>query len=127
MNIGIVGQGFVGNAVYQKFKKYFDIKTYDIDNSKCNSTFDNVILKSEVIFMCLPTPMNDDGSCNISIVEKSLEYINKKNKKLIIILKSTVPPGTTDKFNDLDSSYISFENETFVAKKQFVKYFINSA
>ena len=28
--IGIIGQGFVGNAVYQKFKNYYDVKTYDI-------------------------------------------------------------------------------------------------
>ena len=125
MNIGIVGQGFVGNAVYQKFKKYFDIKTYDIDNSKCNSTFDNVILKSEVIFMCLPTPMNDDGSCNISIVEKSLEYINKKNKKLIIILKSTVPPGTTDKFNDLYENISIVFNPEFLTERNAVNDYHN--
>ena len=29
MNIGIIGQGFVGNAIYQKFKKSFKVKTYD--------------------------------------------------------------------------------------------------
>jgi len=28
--IGIIGQGFVGNAVYQKFKKYYNVLTYDI-------------------------------------------------------------------------------------------------
>jgi len=31
MNIGIIGQGFVGNAVYQKFKSYYEIKTFDLD------------------------------------------------------------------------------------------------
>ena len=30
MEIGIIGQGFVGNAIYQKFKNYYDIKTFDI-------------------------------------------------------------------------------------------------
>ena len=30
MNIGIIGQGFVGNAVYQKFKNYFNVLTYDL-------------------------------------------------------------------------------------------------
>ena len=29
--IGIVGQGFVGNAVFQKWKKYYTVQTYDID------------------------------------------------------------------------------------------------
>ena len=35
--IGIIGQGFVGNAVYQKFSQFFDIKTYDLDPLKCTS------------------------------------------------------------------------------------------
>ena len=38
MGIGIIGQGFVGNAVYQKFKNYYDIKTFDIKGMMyCNS------------------------------------------------------------------------------------------
>ena len=32
--IGIIGQGFVGNAIYQKFKNYFDVLTYDLDENK---------------------------------------------------------------------------------------------
>ena len=36
--IGIIGQGFVGNAVYQKFKNYYDVLTYDLDESICNSS-----------------------------------------------------------------------------------------
>ena len=37
MKIGIIGQGFVGNAVYQKFKNYFKVLTYDLNESLCNS------------------------------------------------------------------------------------------
>ena len=73
--IGIIGQGFVGNAVYQKFKNFYDILTYDIDKEKCNSTLDNLIFKSETIFVCLPTPMNKDGSCDTSILNESLSNI----------------------------------------------------
>ena len=32
--IGIVGQGFVGNAVYQKWRKYYDVLTYDLNELK---------------------------------------------------------------------------------------------
>ena len=38
MQIGIIGQGFVGNAVYQKFKEYYNVSTYDLDDKKCNSS-----------------------------------------------------------------------------------------
>ena len=101
--IGIIGQGFVGNAVYQKFKNFYDILTYDIDKEKCNSTLDNLIFKSETIFVCLPTPMNKDGSCDTSILNESLSNIDLVADNLetikTIIIKSTIPPGTTDKFN----------------------------
>ena len=49
--IGIIGQGFVGNAVYQKFKNYYDILTYDLDESKSNSTLNQISEKCETIFI----------------------------------------------------------------------------
>ena len=47
--IGIIGQGFVGNAVYQKFKKYYNINTFDLDSKKSNSSKEDVLNKS-IIF-----------------------------------------------------------------------------
>ena len=96
MEIGIIGQGFVGNAVFQKFKNFFNVLSYDIDKSLCNSTIEEIKNKCNVIFICVPTPMNNDGSCNISIVESvvsEFEYLNDK----IVVIKSTIPPGTTQK------------------------------
>jgi UDPglucose 6-dehydrogenase len=61
--IGIIGQGFVGNAVYQKFKNYYDVLTFDLDKTKSNSNMNEIIYKCENIFICLPTPMDEDGSC----------------------------------------------------------------
>ena len=68
MNIGIIGQGFVGNAVFQKFKNYFEILTFDLNQNLCNSTISEIREKCKIIFICVPTPMNKDGSCDISIV-----------------------------------------------------------
>ena len=93
--IGIIGQGFVGNAIYQKFKNYYKVLTYDLDSSKCNSTEEEA-MGCDVVFVCLPTPMNEQGECDISIVENT---IAKFSSKTIIINKSTVPPGSTEKFN----------------------------
>ena len=61
MDIGIIGQGFVGNAVYQKFKNFFSIYTYDLDKKKCNSSLRTVKEKCKVIFVCVPTPEGDSG------------------------------------------------------------------
>ena len=46
MNIGIIGQGFVGNAVYQKFKNYYNVLTYDLKAEICNSDLDEINIVS---------------------------------------------------------------------------------
>ena len=96
MKIGIIGQGFVGNAVYQKFKHFFDILTYDVNEDLCNSSFEEIKKNCKVIFVCVPTPMNKNGSCDISIVESIIKKLSDV-KDLIIVNKSTVVPGTTEK------------------------------
>lgn len=105
MNIGIVGQGFVGNAVYQKFKNFYDVKTFDLNKDKCNSN-ESEVYCSDIIFVCLPTPMNADGSCNIDIVESVIKKIDSLKENKIVVIKSTIPPGTTvsinEKFNNVE-------------------------
>ena len=123
MKIGIIGQGFVGNAIYQKFSKYYDILTYDLDESKCNSTKDKV-LNQEIIFMCLPTPMNKDGSCNVDIISKELDNLdlltdNYETVKTVVI-KSTIPPGTTDKWNKQFNSLDIVFNPEFLTEANAV-------
>ena len=108
MNIGIIGQGFVGNAVYQKFKNYYNVLTYDLKAEICNSDLDEIMNKCKIIFVCLPTPMKANGECYTGIVEAELRDINEICKfqtsesdkvEKTIIIKSTIPPGTTEKWN----------------------------
>ncbi len=113
MNIGIIGQGFVGNAVYQKFKSFFTVYTFDIINKKSNSSFDDLVKNCSVIFTCVPTPMNNDGSCNTKILEDLLSKLNERTKS-IIVNKSTIPPGTTDNFN------LKFNNIQIIFNPEFL-------
>ena len=109
MKIGIVGQGFVGTAVREGLKQYYEIDTYDIKD-KNDSTYMNVlVLESDVIFVCVPTPMKKDGSCDTSIVESVVneideisydDYVIESGHKTVVI-KSTIPPGTTERLNQL--------------------------
>ena len=101
MNIGIIGQGFVGNAIYQKLKKYYKVFTYDIQVKLCNSDLDEVLNRCKIIFVCLPTPMNKDGSCNLDILDNTLDTINKASMEVedrIVVIKSTIIPGSTHNF-----------------------------
>lgn len=98
MKIGIIGQGFVGNAIYQKFKKYYDVLTYDIIESKSNSSEDDT-MRSDIVFICLPTPMTNDGECYTGFVEEAIHKISKKAECKTVVIKSTILPGTTEKLN----------------------------
>jgi len=56
---------------------------------------------SGIYFVCLPTPMNEDGSADLSIVDDVLERLaSSTNKARIAVIKSTVPPGTTEAWNE---------------------------
>ena len=104
--IGIIGQGFVGNAVYQGMKNYFEVLAYDKDPNK-NSTVCSaleIIENTDLTFLCVPTPMYEDGTCDLSIVRNALDEIESYVKSFekigyIVIIKSTIPPGTTEKLN----------------------------
>lgn len=127
MIIGIIGQGFVGNAIFQKFKNYFNVLTFDLDNTKCNSTEEEVIEKSEVIFVCLPTPMNEDGSCNIDIVIGVIKKINETTKDKIVVIKSTIPPNTTNKLNSIYENITVAFNPEFLTERNAVNDYENQS
>ena len=101
--VGVVGQGFVGSALREGLKNYYNIQTYDLqkDLSTCES-LGALVDKAQIIFVCLPTPMRKDGSCDTRIVRKVVSDIDQyamvnKKKNRIAVIKSTVPPGTTSK------------------------------
>ena len=107
MKIGIVGQGFVGSAIREGLKQYHQVQTYDINPSisMCDSLVE-LVDESQIIFVCLPTPMRKDGSCDTDLVRSCVHEVNACAPRFatprpkIVVVKSTVPPGTT---HDLDS------------------------
>ena len=122
--IGIIGQGFVGNAIYQKFKNYFKVKTYDLDSSKCNAT-EQETLDNEIVFVCLPTPMNSDGSCNVSLVEYAIKRCSEFGITKTVVIKSTVSPGTTARINSLYPNLDIIFNPEFLTEANAVNDFNN--
>ena len=125
MKIGIIGQGFVGNAVYQKLKNFYTVLTYDINPKICNSNFEELLNKCSIIYTCLPTPMNKDGSCNLDILDSVLSEIDKRVEDVIIVNKSTVSPGTTDFFNEKYKSINIVFNPEFLTERNAVNDFNN--
>jgi UDPglucose 6-dehydrogenase len=90
MKIGIVGFGFVGQALRKALED--DVECFIVDPKLKTNINDLQEFKPNIVFVCVPTPMNDDGSQNIAIVNNVIEEINKFDSNLLIILKSTILP-----------------------------------
>ena len=133
MNIGIIGQGFVGSAIREGLKNFYDVLVYDLKKELCPkemlATPTGIITNCDIIFQCLPTPMKKSGECDLSIVRNSLETLNTiscvHNKNPIIVVKSTVPPGTCENLNqEFKSLNIIFSPE-FLTEANSVEDFKN--
>ncbi len=62
-----------------------------------SSNTKNSIKKSKIIFVCVGTPMKKDGSSDLSFIKKvAIDIGDNINENKIIVMKSTVPVGTTE-------------------------------
>ena len=108
--IGIVGVGMVGGALKRYFEKK-GIKPFLYDKNKKLGSLNEVNL-ADIIFICVPTPFDKKKGFDLSYVKEAISNI--KGKKIIVI-KSTVIPGTTEKLQK------EFPQHTFLFNPEFLK------
>ena len=131
-SIGIVGNGFVGSSVAFGFSPQTgcdsDVKIYDKDASKSTHSLSEVLL-SEFIFLSVPTPSNPDGSVSLKIVYDIFDEINETNTRPdnIILLRSTVTPGTTRKIKEKYPNLNIVFNPEFLTERSAKFDFINQS
>ena len=95
MKIGIVGMGMVGSAYKEALtRKGFELATYDKFNHNYHEDF-QVIESTDAVFLCLPTIPKEDGRLDITPILEVMYKLHEIKYKGLIILKSTVLPGTT--------------------------------
>jgi len=131
--IGIFGNGFVGSAVQFGFSPStgcdYEVRVYDKDTAKSVDTIEETVNESEFIFLSVPTPSNKDGSMNLDIVEQALVDMSEvnENEHNIVLLRSTVVPGTTRELQSkFDNLRIVF-NPEFLTERNAKYDFINQA
>jgi UDPglucose 6-dehydrogenase len=131
--IGIIGKGFVGSAVEFGFSAQTGcdaiLKTYDKDPTKSTHTLEETVNESDFIFLSVPTPSNLDGSMHLGILESALQDIQDVNKRKdnIILIRSTVVPGTTAKLCKKFSKINIVFNPEFLTERSAKFDFINQA
>lgn len=95
MKLGIIGKGFVGSAVANGFDK--DCKQTIVDPKYTDNTLEDV-LDCKLVFVCVPTPVSEDGSCDTTIVKDVLIELSMRDYKGVVVVKSTIIPDYLHEF-----------------------------
>ncbi len=95
MNLGIIGRGFVGSAVANGFDK--DCDQIIVDPKYTDNTIQDV-LDCKLVFVCVPTPVSEDGSCDTTIANDVLTELNRLQYKGVVVIKSTIIPDYLQEF-----------------------------
>jgi len=129
--IGVIGNGFVGDAIAHGFSPAStgrcEVKVYDILPERSVNTLEETVNYSDFVFVSVPTPMNNNGSISLKYINDAFKTINGVNRRSdnIIILKSTVVPGTTEKLQEKYPHLNIVFNPEFLTEKSSRLDFIN--
>lgn len=133
--IAVIGHGYVGSAVERFFNRHFDVIVYDPkyftgeepdrvvnsdENVRILFSADEAVNKAEanqadLAVICVPTPEAEDHSVDLSFVRGSVAWLTTP----LILIKSTVPPGTTDMLRETADQNICFSPE-FIGEGKYV-------
>ena len=106
--ITLAGYGFVGKAVYATFK---DAHNVTISDPQYNNTkiYD---VESAGVIVCVPTPQDDDGKCDMSYV---IDVINDTPNNVPVLIKSTISLEGWKEIKDMfPAKQITFSPEFLV-------------
>lgn len=131
--VGIIGQGFVGTAVKAFFERKTNVITYDKYKPETGTTLDEVVRDSDVIFVCVPTPMRQTGECYTGIVESVIDDIDttsveiaRPGSSFVVCLKSTVPPGFTARMQERHPNLRIVFSPEFLMERSAVEDMLNA-
>lgn len=123
IKIGIIGHGFVGKAVSYGFT-HRDVQQFIVD-PQCGTTIDSLPIDCDVAFVCVPTPMGNDGRIDASILKSVLSELHNRFsyglKRCLFVIKSTVTP---DVIGDFAYDGVVY-NPEFLAEKNAAYDFVN--
>ncbi len=120
MNVGVVGIGVVGGACKFGFELIgHNVSVHDI----AHDTVLEDVLDTEVVYICVPTPRANDGSCDTTIVREVILELKELGYDGVVAIKSTVVPGTTESLRKETGLNVCFVPEFLrerCAKEDFI-------
>ena len=120
MKISILGMGYVGLPLAVALSKHYEIVGFDIDEQRITELKNNIdktnecsssklsgvkvtytcnvneLPSSDIFIITVPTPIDDFNTPNLDPLKSAAEIVAKKMEKgAIVVIESTVYPGTT--------------------------------
>ena len=127
-NIAIIGYGYVGEAMTRFFKDHYNVMVKDVMTipksrkydkvkylSKGDSSYRTINKEADMVILCVPTPMSNDGSVCLTYLEDVLSKLQDK----LVLIKSTVPPKTTQMLNNKYENELVFSPE-YLGESKYV-------
>jgi UDPglucose 6-dehydrogenase len=112
-NIGIMGYGMVGGSLARYFQNIRAIDPAIYDPPKGYDSIES-LNQADIIFVCVPTPYDEEkGGFDLSYVEDAFSKIAGGK---VVVIKSTVLPGTTQNFQDKYPSLKVLFNPEFLTE-----------
>ncbi len=91
--VGIVGLGYVGSAVAAGFADLARVRFHDPERPGSVPLAE--LASDDVVFVCVPTPASPTGAADLTVVARVVGELAALGARATVLLKSTVPPGTT--------------------------------
>ncbi len=116
LKIGIAGYGFVGKAIKHLFKNAYVYDPFIKEKvpDKCSL---GRLGSCDIVFICVPTDMKENGEADTSIVESLIKELTNP----IIVIKSTIPPGTADFLALINDKHRIVFSPEFMTEKHWKK------
>jgi len=114
--VGVIGLGPVGRSQVQLLEPHFTLVTYDTQDGTPYPA--ESLSECDFAVVCVGTPPLPDGACDISDVQSAVEALPLSR----VLLRSTVPPGTTDRLIDVTGKQICF-NPEYVGESAYAEPF----
>jgi UDPglucose 6-dehydrogenase len=117
MKVGVIGLGVVGGTMFDCLGRVHDMSGFDIKEPNNTDECMREVLGSDICFVCVPTPTMEDGTQNISAIDDVFLSLFTNKYTGVVVLKSTVLPGTTRAFKEKYSKLRLVHSPEFLTEK----------
>lgn len=100
----------------------------NVSSGKIYATADykKAVLNSDAAIICVGTPSSESGHLDLNYIYKVAEQIGEalkgaKKSFYTVLIRSTVPPGTNEKINNILKSFVNAENFGVVSNPEFLR------